>query len=420
MLEYRTNMGKLIKIPMVIKTFGNSMFPLLLDGDVLYLKKIKFGKIRVNDIITVKNKNNYFTHRVIYKGNNFLVTKGDNNHETDSKVYPKDIVGIVENVKRQGNIFNPEQIYLLQSSLYFAEIVKIKNILEKNKIEHVFLKGLPLHLYFEKTHPRRIYADCDILIRPEDFPKIRTILKKFGYKKIEDSLSEKHKEIKNKESEISFAKLMNGFHVVFDIHFEIVFMMTQLGELNALYPQEMINSLTDDLIKEKRTINVQNENFPILSATHLPLYLCLHLFHHNFIGPYRYDFINTVIGKNKLDEKKAIEIIKKYRLENFVYPCLFLLKKYYQGPISNNILNSLKPPENTYKFIKENILNVDILNEEERIGSGIKRFKMIFFLSPFPFYRKVLVFLNKEVLYSVFWVLYRKINSYKNQNPLSL
>ncbi len=183
MLEYRTNMGKLIKIPMVIKTFGNSMFPLLLDGDVLYLKKIKFGKIRVNDIITVKNKNNYFTHRVIYKGNNFLVTKGDNNHETDSKVYSKDIVGIVENVKRQGNIFNPEQIYLLQSSLYFAEIVKIKNILEKNKIEHVFLKGLPLHLYFEKTHPRRIYADCDILISKLHYSKAISILKHMGYKR---------------------------------------------------------------------------------------------------------------------------------------------------------------------------------------------------------------------------------------------
>ncbi len=119
MLEYRTKMGKLIKIPTVIKTFGNSMYPLLLDGDILYLKKIKFSKIRVNDIITAKDSIRYFTHRVIYKGKNYVVTKGDNNPITDKKVYAKDIIGRVENVKRQGNIFNPEQIYLLQSSLYF-------------------------------------------------------------------------------------------------------------------------------------------------------------------------------------------------------------------------------------------------------------------------------------------------------------
>ncbi len=402
-------MGKIIKIPMVIKTFGNSMHPLLLDGDILYLKKINFQNIKVNDIITAKNSSSYFTHRVIYKGNRYLITKGDNNAATDSKVYPKNIVGNVQNVKREGNIFNPNQLYLLQSSMYFGEIVKIKNTLEDNKIEHVFLKGLPLHLYFEKTHPKRFYADCDILINPKDFPKIKKFLKKSGYLKIKDSLPNKHKKIKNKESEMSFAKNLNGLYVVFDIHFEIVFLMTKVGELNFLYPQKQVNLLTKEFMTGKRIIKVFGENFQILSESDLIIYLCLHLFHHNFKGAYRYDFIDKIIKTSTPDYKRITEVIKKYHLQNFVYPCFIILKKYYKTPINKNMLKEIKPNKRLLYYIKNNILDIDVFDEEERVDGGKRRFKMIFFLSPYPIYRKILIFFNKEVLYSIFLVFYRKL-----------
>jgi signal peptidase I len=406
-------MGKLLKIPKVIKTFGDSMYPLLLDKDILYLKKITFSSIKVNDIITIREKGYYFTHRVIYKGQNYLLTKGDNNPIMDKKVYPKNIVGIVENVKRQGNMFNPEQLYLFQSTTYFGEIVKIKNILEKNQIEMVFLKGLPLHLYFEKAHPKRLYADCDILIKPKDFPKVKKLLSKFGYRKIEDSLSQEHKKLKNKESEISFMKTLNGFHVVFDVHFEIVFLMTQLGELNFLYPQNKINLLTEEFMSDKRIIKVLGEDFPILSQTNLIIYLCLHLFHHNFTGVYRYDFIDKIIRTDRPDYKRITETVKKYSLQNFIYPCFILLSKYYQTPLDKKIVSSIKPGKSVLSFIKKNIVNMDIFGQGKRIESGVKRFKMIFFLSPYPIYKKVLVFFNKEVLYSVFWVFYKRLKLFK-------
>ncbi len=389
-----------------LKTFGNSMYPLLLDGDILYLKKIPFKRIKTNDIITVKNGNTYFTHRVIYKGKDYVITKGDNNHTSDKRVSAKNILGIVENVKRGKEIFSPESLYLMQSSLYFLEIIKIKKILEKKGIDVVFLKGLPLHLYFEKTHPRRIYADCDILVKRNDFNKVKRILKEFGYEQTEDSLSKKHKQLKNKESEITFIKYVNGFAVVFDVHFEIVFLMTQLGELNSLYPQKLVDSLTSDFLNSKRQITVNGENFPVLSKDNLAVYLCLHLFHHNFEGTYRYEFINTVIKKDKIGEN-ALRIIKEYKLENFIYPALFLLKKYYKTPVPSSVLNKIKPEKNGY--MNKMIRGIDILNQDERVTGGVKRFKTIFFLSPLPFYRKAFVFTNKEVVYSVYWVVEKKI-----------
>jgi signal peptidase I len=390
------------------------MYPLLLDQDILYLQKITFLKIKVNDIITVREKDHYFTHRVIYKGKNYLLTKGDHNPIVDKKVYPKDIIGIVENVKRGGKMFNPGQLYLFQSTLYFGEIVRIKNMLEKNNIEMLFLKGLPLHLYFEKAHPKRLYADCDILIKPKDFPKVKKILRKFGYKKVEDSLSQEHQKLKNKQSEISFMKTLNGFHVVFDIHFEIVFLMTQLGELNPLYPQDKIDALTKEFMDDRRSITVLGEDFPILSRTNLLIYLCLHLFHHNFSGAYRYDFIDKIIRSDRPDYKKLTETVKKYSLQNFIYPCFILLSRYYQTPLSKKTVSAIRPNKSALRFIKKNIANMNIFKGEERIGSGVKRFQMIFCLSPYPLYKKILVFFNKEVLYSVFWVFYKKLKPSKS------
>jgi hypothetical protein len=67
--------------------------------------------------------------------------------------------------------------------IWNQEIIKIKRAFEEENIDFVFLKGLPLHLYYEKTHPKRIYADCDVLINKKDFLEAEKIIIKFGYKK---------------------------------------------------------------------------------------------------------------------------------------------------------------------------------------------------------------------------------------------
>jgi signal peptidase I len=150
------------KIP--LKSTGQSMLPILYENDIVYFKKISFSKIKVNDLIVFKMKSKLITHRVVYKTNKYLITKGDNNPASDGKIYPRKILGKVYKIKRNGQTFNPETFYLLQSTNYFQEIVKIKNEFDKKNINYVFLKGLPLHLYFEGSHPQRLYADCDVLV----------------------------------------------------------------------------------------------------------------------------------------------------------------------------------------------------------------------------------------------------------------
>lgn len=398
-----------------LKSQGLSMLPILQPNDVLYYKKTVFAQTKPNDLIMVKKNSRLFTHRVIYKDKNYLITKGDNNLESDRKIYPRQIIAKVTQVKRNGQIFNPESLYLLQSTLYFQEIVKIKEAFEREKIDFVFFKGLPLHLYYEKTHPRRIYLDCDVLIAPNDFLKAEKILFQFGYKKGKTELSSTHKKIKNKEIENTYLKVINGFSVVFDLHLEVVFMMTQLGKLNALYPQKLIDQMTNEFLKNIRTVKIQNEYFPVLSNENLILYLALHFFHHNFQGAFRLEFLDRIIRKERINNvlvNRLIETIKKYQLQNFVYPVFVLLQKYYHTPLPNKFLKSIQPVNPLTRKLVNKLIKTDIFNDEPRITAGMNRFKNLFFLSPESLWRKLLIFLNPQVLYSIFWVGKRRLSSF--------
>lgn len=381
-----------------IKTFGHSMYPLLHDGDVISIKKVAFSKLEVDDIVIVNNKSKYFTHRLIYKSAKCAVTKGDNNLKADGKIKPKQIIGRITKVKRGRRTIYPEQIYLIQSTLYFKEIVKIKHAFDKDGLDYVFLKGLPLHLHYEKTHPRRIYADCDVLISPAQYKLAATILHKNGYKKLDTSISKLQKWLKNKDSEVVFTKYINGFPVTFDLHLEVVFMMTQLGSLNALYPQRLINQLSTQFLAEKRVIKLKGESWPILSPVNLIVYLALHFFHHNYKGEFRLRLLAEIIAyeeKNQAELSKLVQAtIKKYKLENFVSPAFSLVKKYYKVSFL---------PE--YASVN---CKTDIFSGEERIRAGINRFKNIFFCSPYPTVFKLKVFITPTVIYFLALLLFRR------------
>lgn len=404
-----------------LKTFGQSMEPLLQEGDVVFFKKVSFSQIKLNNIIVVKKNKKIFTHRVIYITPSYLVTKGDNNHLSDGKIYPRQILGKVYKVRREGTTFSPETIYLLQSTLYFQEIVKIKRVFERNKINFVFLKGLPLHLYFEKSHPRRVYLDCDVLVAKKDGERAKKILKNFGYRKGTIALSPLHKVLKNKQIEVSFVKILKQLPVVFDVHFEVVIMMTQLGKLEALYPQRLIDQLTQMFLKEKKLIKVRGESFPILSFDNLIIYLAGHFFHHNFRQIFRLHFLDEAMrlafynNRRLSSESKLAQKIRRFRLENFVYTGFAMAQKYFKTPISSNFLKKVKPGGDKLSYIKKNILTVNIFNGQPRINAGIDRFKNLFFLSPRPLFFRLFAFLNPPVIYSLFWVFYQKLSGLRRK-----
>ena len=399
-----------------LKSTGQSMLPILRPNDIVYFKKTPFLKIKVNDLIIFKKKNQLITHRVIYKTKKYLITKGDNNPNSDGKIYPKQVLGRVYQIKRNGQIFKPETLYLIQSTYYFSEIVKIKNEFDKENINYVFLKGLPLHLYFEGTHPKRLYADCDVLIDKKDFQKAEEIFLKNHYQKAELHWSKTAKKMQKKELEATFYKKTNQFIITFDIHLQLVDLsIVHLGHFNELYPQKLIDDLTEEFLKTKRKIKINNEPFLIPDTCYLILYLALHLFHHNSTGAFRYDFLNKVIKKSKISIKSWQEIaliIKKYQLNNFVFPVFFLLKKYYKTSVPPLFIRSIQPVNPLTRKLINKLTKINIFNDESRLRAGIKRFLYLFIFSPSPFWKKILIIFNPQVIFAVFWVVWKKIKNY--------
>src|SRR3989338_2758494 len=405
-----------------VKAQGNSMLPLFHPGDVVYVKKIHLSKIKKDDIIFVYKDKKPMIHRVIYiayhsnKKIRYFITKGDNNPHSDGKVYPRNIYGVVYQIKQKNQIFKMDELYLIQSSLYFNEILKIKKAFEKNKIDFLFLKGLPLHFYYEKKYPGRLFADCDILARIKDEFKIKKIFQNCKYTAEITEYSKTHKKLKDKLTEITLFKIIHGFPVTFDIHFEPVFLMNQIGKINALYPDYLMEKMTELFLKEKCVINYRENTYPILSPVNLITYLSLHFFHHNFRQIYRLSLLNYVL-KSIPNTKKSdfynnlAQTIHTFKIEGFVYPSFILLKKYTNSGIPDNFIKEIKPDESKVKYIKKNILNINVFNTESRITAGINRFKNIFFLSPNSLLKKFLILFNIQVTYSLYWTAKMKIKN---------
>lgn len=406
---------EVIKKNKKIKAFGNSMQSILHDGDVVYFKKINFSHIKVNDVICFKRRSVIVTHRVIYKKKSYVVTKGDNNPISDGKVMPDNILGRVVSAKRDGQIFNIDDIYLFQSSIYFEEIKKIVRILNEERIDFVILKGLPVHLFLEKKHPRRLYADCDILVAKKDALRVIKLFKKENYGPLDFSLSEKHKTLRDKVVEESYGKTINGLPVVFDIHYEAAFMMTQLGSLNFLYPQKLLMGFTKALLDNKKNVQIEGIPFPLLSLEDQILYLFLHLFHHNFRGTYRYDILVKILD-SKFDAYQLAKIVTEYQLTNFVYAGLMLLQKYYPNENYRKLLGLLTVSKTVEKYVVINVLLAKIFDDEDRVGGGVRRFLLLFYLSPRPILLRLMVCLNRQVLYSIYWVFINKSRQIILQN----
>ncbi len=388
------------------------MEPLLFDNDKLIFKKISFGRIKVNDCILTSIGENLITHRVIYKTSRYLITRGDNNLKADNKVYPHQIIGLLTQIKRGKLLFRLDDLYLMQSTQYFDEITSLFSKFQKQAISVVLLKGLPLHLYYQKTHPRKIFVDCDILIHPVDFIKIHKLLIKNGYHKERTGTTDTG----SPSVEINYLKIINGLTVIFDIHLEPAFFMVKLPLLTALFPQTIVREISDELHNSVRTVLINNTPFPLLSPKYLIFYLALHFFHHNYQGVHRLEFLHEVTRRHLKELSQVAELIVHHKLADFAYPVFFLMLKYYSSPrekkVVQHLLTQLKPHLRHPDILVQVIKRACVFDKEQRGTAGVERFRLFFMLSPNPWWRKIWVFSYPQVFLLTVRVLCSRIYNY--------
>ena len=393
-----------------IKVSGDSMYPILHDQDVVSFKKIKINQVKKNDILLLYKLNHFFVHRLIYKTDKYLITKGDNNNYDDGKINKKNLLGKAIFVKRSGQKFNIEHFYLAQSSVYFDQIANINKTLTKENINFAFIKGLPINLHYFKKHSQRFFYDCDVLIPVNQKKEVINIFKELGYKKTSTDIFKKREDFWQE----SFYKTVNGFPVVFDIHYQVSFLMTQISNLDCLYPLNLVNNMSKEIIKNRQIIKINGNYYPVISKVYLALLLLLHYFHHNFQEIYQLEKISNLISKlSRPQIKQLMALINYYQVNKYIYPCLFYLNKYFQSDSSKQLLKTFKlKNKNTMVLIDS--MKMGPFNKRGRVEAGIVRFKLLFYLSPRPLIKKIFIFANPEVVFLIYKILDDRLRNFFN------
>ena len=391
---------------------GNSMHPLLQNGDKIEYLHVPPKKIELNDVVLVYAGEVLLTHRVIYRTVTEYITRGDNNISADPPIQKGQVLAKATRFMRKKKWYGMQDLYLTQSALYLREIQRVKTAFNDKKISHVFLKGVLISLRYEGVIPKRIYADCDILVQREDYGAIEMALGALGYTLQKHTLFDEKKSPEN-QPEISYIKIVNGTPVVFDVHFEPVFLMTQLGGMSLLYPPTLLKQLGDSILNHRVVKNIRGSTYALCCVSDQILYLALHIFHHNYTDIIRYQLLDSVIRKSVTTEiwSDLATTINQYQLQGYIYPVFTLLKKYCKTSIPRSFFRSIESSPFNKRVQDIFLKRVDIFSSDSRFKAGIERFMLVFLLSPEPIWKKSLLIIHPDMLRAVNKILFTMITS---------
>lgn len=317
-------------------------------------------------------------------------------------------------------MINRSDFYLFQSNIYWREIVKLTNYLRKHHIGFVFLKGLPVYFFYSKGFPKYRFADCDILIDPIDKHRTASVLNKLNFQPKETSLSTIQKYFRTDEVETMYVKYVSGFPVVFDVHYTIPLSNIQTGRIDSLYPKKSIKELGVFFLKQSRMRRVKGVPVPLMKHVPQTVYLLINFYHHNFLGIYRARFLKKIASTCSLREWRQICLITdRYNLQGFVYSSLFVLKRQKRVSLPKFVVSKCSQYASLHRiFFYFVLLSSRSLIEEDRIKTAVRRFLYFFYLSPGPFYKKIVSLFHPTVLASFFTFLYLVFFPHKRKNHL--
>ena len=83
---------------------GSSMHPFIKNDDVLTITPVSLKELKTGDVIAFlrPGSGNPAVHRIVRLSDDVLITKGDNNRETDGSLPEESILGRIELVERRG------------------------------------------------------------------------------------------------------------------------------------------------------------------------------------------------------------------------------------------------------------------------------------------------------------------------------
>jgi len=167
----------------LVYTWGWSMYPSILDGDLVLLKKTQFN---AGDVISYRNAcGANIMHRVVELRGDMVVTKGDNSTGRDEPISVENVIGVSIAIQRGGKLLPVRRRCVYVRMPMFLHI----NIVLRRIIKKAILWVQDFNLYGKLA--RRIFKGCDIrveqAIEAEDFYFVKATLNGHdaGYIKID-------------------------------------------------------------------------------------------------------------------------------------------------------------------------------------------------------------------------------------------
>lgn len=96
-----------------LRVTGASMLPAIRPGDILHVSHCRPADAAIGDIVLVKREARLYAHRVIFRSDSNVVTRGDVLPRSDPATSPQAFLGRVTAVSRGGARFAPKTRWTL-------------------------------------------------------------------------------------------------------------------------------------------------------------------------------------------------------------------------------------------------------------------------------------------------------------------
>lgn len=199
-------------------------------------------------------------------------------------------------------------------------------------IETMLIKGLAISEILHKNISLRPISDIDLLIKEDDFKRLRKLLQKHGYTStpsLPDLNGFEGVQYAHCFDQIKFSK-KDQTHL--DIHFRL---------LNMGYPR------SDDRQVWKRAMQVKIADFEafVPSPEDMLLHLCYHANYHRFRQLRYFHDISEVIKifGDEIDWASVLRTARERRFETSLYYTLYFTNELLIPPVPANVLQKLQP-----------------------------------------------------------------------------
>ena len=206
-----------------------------------------------------------------------------------------------------------------QNMLMTSELLNIVKLLKKYDIDLIAFKGPTLSQMAYGNISLRQYVDLDIFINKKDTYIIQDLMFKNNYNRsLELGLSQEKIWFKYAH-DIGFKNQINGTNIEF--HWSM---------LDTDHPVSLLNM---DFFDDKKNLQLNNIDIPIVSNEKFLVYLCIHGSKHMFERVEWVVDIDKFIKNQKLDWNKILDIVEKDNSIKFFILGLYMSNLLYHTPI---------------------------------------------------------------------------------------